>query len=46
MVPVLAPSTRTMYLDIEHAFVLNRVAADLKTKSIIAEGTQSQKKKT
>ncbi|OAQ34575.1 hypothetical protein K457DRAFT_14410 [Linnemannia elongata AG-77] len=35
--PVLAPSTRTMYLDIDHYFVLTRVALGSKTKSIVAE---------
>lgn len=45
MAPVLAPSTRTMYLDVEHSLVLSRVAPESKTKSIIVEGTQSKKKK-
>lgn len=37
--PVLAPSTRTMYLDIDHYFVLTRVTLGSKTKSIVAKGT-------
>ncbi|KAK5829264.1 hypothetical protein F5H01DRAFT_361149 [Linnemannia elongata] len=35
--PVLAPSTRTMYLDIDHYFVLTRVTLGSKTKSIVAK---------
>ncbi|KAG9073139.1 hypothetical protein KI688_000926 [Linnemannia hyalina] len=35
--PVLAPSTRTTYLDIDHSLVLTRVAPESKTKSIVAE---------
>ena len=37
--PVLAPNTRTKYLDIDHSLVLTRVAPESKAKSIVAEGT-------
>lgn len=40
-VPVLAPSTRTTYLDIDHSLVLTRVGQESKTISIVAEGILS-----
>ncbi|KAK3837413.1 MAG: hypothetical protein J3R72DRAFT_449561 [Linnemannia gamsii] len=35
--PVLAPSTRTMYLDIEHSLVASRVIPETKTRCIVSE---------